>query len=116
MQYNSVVQIIVCAALVKVSDANIIRSNDATDTVLIIYAFSLFEDATIVIFARSGKTIRRNDVVCLLHSWCYKIIPTIIFGDIFLHMLLQVFQNVCLDSQLTRDACAASLVTKIIEA
>ena len=38
MQYSSVVQIAVCAALIKVSVLNIIRSNDAMNVVLIISA------------------------------------------------------------------------------
>ena len=48
MQHNSVVQFIVCAALMRVSVWNIIRGNDATDIFLIIHAISLSIDGTIL--------------------------------------------------------------------
>ena len=37
LQHNSAVRFIVCAALIKVSVWNIIRSNDATDIALVIH-------------------------------------------------------------------------------
>ena len=43
---------------------------------------------------------------------CCISIPTIVFGHIFLTYVVG-FPNILLDSQLTRDACVASSVTKI---
>ena len=68
MQQNSVLKIIICAALKKVSVWNIIRSNNDKFIVLVTHALVLFEYATNVMFSRSRKSIRRNEVYPLRSS------------------------------------------------